>query len=104
VTTRTLAHQVAIRMGICPTGTLKDVLYAVEAKDAEARCLLEEVMQAYLTWRASWGLVSLPPTHPLAKVTLLAPNPEAVRRLREAHDALDSYLAARYIFDPALVN
>lgn len=105
MTTRVLAHQVALRLGMCPTGTLDDVLHAIEAKDAEARRLLEEVMQAYLAWRKSWGVVTLPPICPLATpVVVLAPNPAAFPRLRDAHEALESYLSARYVYNPALVN
>jgi hypothetical protein len=103
--TRPLADRVAVRLGLCPVGTLDDVLHAIEARDAEARRLLDEVMGAYVTWRESWGVMTLPPIHPLAApVVVLAPNPTAFPRLAAAHDALDAYLAARYVHDPVLAN
>jgi hypothetical protein len=102
---RVLAVRVAIRLGLNPSGLLDEILYAIEARDTEARRLLEEVMRAYMTWRNSWGVVTLPPIYPLmTPVVLMAPNPEAFPRLRSAHEALDSYLSQLCTFDPVLAN
>jgi hypothetical protein len=102
---RPLADRVAVRLGLCPVGTLDDVLRAIEARDAEARKLLGVFLDAYVAWRESWGVVTLPPIHPLAApVAVLAPSPAAFDRLRLADEAMESYLAARYVHDPALAN
>jgi hypothetical protein len=92
-------------MGLCPVGTVEEVLYAIEARDAEARRLLDEAMRAYLTWKASWGVVTLPALMPGADpVVFLTPNPATFPRLRSAHEALDSYLKQLRTFDPVLAN
>ncbi len=102
---RAIAVQVAVRLGLSPSGLLEDILHTIEARDAEARRLLDEFMRAYTTWIASWGVVTLPPIHPLvAPVVVLTPDPDAFPRLRSAHEALDSYLQRVCTHDPVLAN